>query len=97
MSAAWEGPDELRAMRQTQRVYDCGPRACYELLRELAADPVTRQDLNILLARYARLDPGTVAALDGRRLKLPIAVVAGGVGGEGDGVGTPAPPMRGAA
>ena len=75
MSAAWEGPDEVRAMRQFQRVYDCGPRACYEMLRELTADPVARQDIDCLLERYARITPKMIDSLDGRRLRTPIFVV----------------------
>ncbi len=75
MSAAWNGPDELRAMRRFQRVYDCGARAFYELLRELAADPVARQDIDALLERYSRLDPQIVAALGGRDLHPPVFVV----------------------
>lgn len=73
--SAWTGPDEIRAMRQFQRVYDCGPRACYEMLRELAADPVARQDIDALLERYARLDPGIIAALNGRDLRPPVFAI----------------------
>lgn len=90
MSAAWNGRDELRAMRQVMQIYGCGPRSCFELLRELAADPVARQDIDALLERYSRLNPRIIDALDGRRLRPPVFVVD-------DNTPTSLPRIRGAA
>ncbi len=75
---AWIGADMVRVTRQVQRLHALGPRPLYEFLQELAADPFVRDDLDLLLRRYCRLDPALVAALDGRDLRLPMAVVEDG-------------------
>ena len=77
-SEPWRGADLLRITRQVQRLHDIGPRATYEFLKELAADPLVHDDIDLLLPHYCRLDPGTVKALDARDLRLPIAVIENG-------------------
>ncbi len=74
--STWIGADAVRITRQVQRLHDLGPRPLFELLAELGADHFVRDDLEHLLDRYARLDPGLVAALGGRELKPPVFVVA---------------------
>ena len=94
----WVGPDAVRITRDVQRLYELGPRPIYEFLAEIAGDPAVRLNIEICLERYARLDPNTVAALGGRDLHAPLAVV------DGDGVAPTTPttsasahPVRGAA
>ena len=52
-----------------------GERPLLEFFIELAADPVTRVDIELNLARYAKLDPEIVAALGGRELHPPLVVI----------------------
>ncbi len=90
MSATWTGADELRAMQQVQHLYQLGPRSIYEFLAELAGNEMVRVDIETNLARYCRLTPAMVAAVDSRELKLPIFVVD-------DDNAAPVQAMRGAA
>ena len=71
----WSGADLVRVMRLVQQIYDLGPRSLFEIFLELAADSVVRLDLDVLLPRYARLDPAMVDALDARDLKPPMLTV----------------------
>ena len=52
----WSGADRERIARQVQRLHDLGPRSTYELLLELAAIDDVRDDIGLLLDRYARAD-----------------------------------------
>ncbi len=72
------GADAVRITHQVQRLHALGPRPLYEFLQELAADPFVRDDLDLLLPRYCRLDPDNVDALDARDLRLPIVVIEDG-------------------
>jgi len=64
---------------RVRALHALGPRPLYEFLAELTAgDAVLTADIEIQLDRYARLDPATVEALDGRELRLPLVVVIGG-------------------
>jgi len=76
--SAWTGAAAVRVTRQVQRLHDLGARPLMEFLTELASDPATRTDIELNLSRYARLDPGLVAALGGRELRLPIVVIEDG-------------------
>jgi len=80
----WTGPDRVRIARLIAHLHSLGERPLLEFFEELAADPVVRLDLEILLPRYARLDPGMVAALGGRELRLPIFGVEDPVGDDVD-------------
>ena len=93
--SAWTGADAVRVARQVGRLHALGPRPLLEFLTEIAGDELVRADIETNLGRYARLDPGIVALLDGRRLKLPIVVVDGDVVVEVD--PNSAQPVRGAA
>ena len=71
--------DRIRLAPRVQALHALGPRPLYEFLAELTAgDAVLAVDIEILLDRYSRLDPATVEALDGREIRLPLAVVEGG-------------------
>ena len=75
----WAEQDKIRIFPLIERWHRLGPRSAFELLDELVgADPFLADDIEHLLRKYARLDPQTVAALDARELRLPLAVVAGG-------------------
>ena len=50
----------------------------FELLAELGADQFVCDDLEHLLDRYSRLQPGIVVALGGRDLRLPVVVIEHG-------------------
>jgi len=62
-------PDALRARRQRQaeHLHDLGPVAVFHAVREIAAGA----DLDVVLARYARLDPEILRALRGDRFPAP--------------------------
>jgi len=71
--------DRIRLAPRVRALHALGPRATYEFLAELTAgDDALAIDIEIQLDRYARLDPATVEALDGREIRLPLAVVEGG-------------------
>ena len=65
----------MRIIRDIQHLHDLGSRPIFEFLAELASDPVTRIDIEANLKRYARLNPGVVAALGGRDLHPPVFAV----------------------
>ena len=73
--SAWTGAAAVRVICQVQRLHDLGARPLMEFLTELASDPATRADIELNLFRYARLDPGIVAALGGSELRSPVFVV----------------------
>jgi len=66
----WFGADEVQIAHQVQHLHNLGARQLLEFLEELAADEVVSFDVKVLLVRYAQLDAGMVAALDGRDLAL---------------------------
>ena len=75
----WGTRKQIRISPLVEDLHGLGPRPLYEFLRELvSADHALAVDAEELLKRYARLDPGTVAALDGRDLRMPLALVSGG-------------------
>jgi len=68
---------QLRRQRQVERICDLGPRVVFELLDELNRHHGLGDDLDQRLARYAGLDPLTLAAIGGDRFaRLPIHMVA---------------------
>ena len=77
-SEPWRAADLVRVTRQVAHLHALGPRLLLELLIELGADPFVRDDLDLLLPHYCRLDLNTVEALDARRLRLPIVVIEDG-------------------
>ncbi len=71
--------DRIRLAPRVQALHALGPRPLYEFLAELTAgDDALAVDIEIQLDRYTRLDPTTVEALDGRVIRLPLALVEGG-------------------
>ncbi len=75
----WTERDKLRLFPLVERWHRLGPRSAFEILDELiGTDPYLADDVENLLRKYARLDPEVVAALDGCRLRMPLAVVGGG-------------------
>ena len=56
---------DRRFERDVLHLHRLGPRPVAELLRELADAHGLADDIEALLARYARLDPATVQTLDG--------------------------------
>jgi hypothetical protein len=71
---------QLRRRRQVERVCRLGPRVVFECFDELIARGlVDATDLDRQLARYARLDPATLALAGGDRFPpVPLHLVAGG-------------------
>ena len=86
--SAWTGVDAVGVARQVGRLHTLGPRPLLEFLAELAADPITRVDIEANLARYCRLTPAMIDSVGARELILPIFVVDDTVSSEN---------MRGAA
>ena len=75
----WGEREQLRIAPLVLDLHDLGPRPLYEFIRELVStDHVLAVDVEEQLRRYARLDPQHVAALDGRDLRPPLAVIDGG-------------------
>ncbi len=72
---AWVGPDAVRVCRDVQHLHDLGPRAVLEFLTELAGDEVSRADIEINLARYARLTPAMITVTGACELMVPVTVV----------------------
>jgi hypothetical protein len=54
-----------RFERQVQRLHALGPRVLCECLCELAAQRMLRQPIEALVARYAAIDPSSLAAAGG--------------------------------
>ena len=77
---AWNEHELIRIGRLVCGLHALGTRPLYEFLRELVGiDQALADDAEELLRRYARLDPDTVAALNGHELQTPLAVVEGGL------------------
>ena len=75
---AWGERELIRIGPMVCGLHALGTRPLYEYLRELVGpDLALGDDAEQLLKRYARLDPNTIVALDGRELQLPLAVVQG--------------------
>ena len=75
----WTERDRIRLAPRVCALHALGPRPLYEFLAELTAgDDVLAIDIEIQLARYARLNPASVDALDGRVIRHPLALVEGG-------------------
>jgi hypothetical protein len=58
---------ELRFRRDIERLHRLGPRALHALLAELGARRLIRTEIEVLVARYARLDDETVRTACGDR------------------------------
>ena len=54
---------DRRFYRDVERLHRLGPRAVYELLAELGARRMVRTEIEVMLHRYARLDPAMFDAL----------------------------------
>ena len=67
---------ELRFERDVLHLHRLGPRSVAELLIEIADAHDLAGDIEARLARFSRLDPATVQALDGDR--FPPAIFAVG-------------------
>ena len=75
----WAEQDRLRIFPLIEGWHRLGPRSAFELLDELVGpDPFLADDTESLLRKYAQLNPAIVDALDGRKLQLPLTIVAGG-------------------
>jgi hypothetical protein len=59
--------DDIRLRRDIERVYELGPRAIFELLSEIGRECLLRVDIQRRVARYARLNPASLKAIEGRQ------------------------------
>jgi hypothetical protein len=57
---------DIRLRRDVECLHRLGPRAVYELLSEIGREGLLRVDIERRVARYARLDSATLAAIEGR-------------------------------
>jgi hypothetical protein len=62
-----------RFARRVERLHQHGPRVLYEFLCELGAQRMLRQPLEALVARYAGIDPESLAAAGGDQPLVSIA------------------------
>jgi len=54
---------DARLRHDVERLHRLGPRAVYELLAEIGRERLLRVDIERRVARYARLDPASLAAI----------------------------------
>ena len=75
LSIHWPGlptpPQELRLARLADQLHELGPRAVFELLREVLGAHAIADDTLERLERYAKLDPVTVALVGARDIPRP--------------------------
>ena len=62
---------DLQFRRQIEHLHRLGPRALYELLVETGEQRLCRTYLEQRVRRYAEIDLGHLAALDGDRFPRP--------------------------
>lgn len=75
----WNKQALIRLTPLVRSLHRLGERPLLEFMLELSAgDKALADDIEQQLARYSRLDPAMVEALDARELRPPLATVEGG-------------------
>ncbi len=75
LSTHWPGlptaAQDVRLSRLARHVYELGPRAILQVLREIVAAHAIADDVIARLETYTALDPVTVALVGGRHIPEP--------------------------